>query len=240
MRWLLGFLLLTTSACAWAASPDDLPEGFEPLFNGTDLAGWVGGTTQDPATITTEQQEQWDAEIPAHWHVEGDQIVSDGHGPHLVTAKQYGDFELWVDWNLAPRGDSGIYLRDCPQVQIWDPENEAAHQHGSDKGSGALWNNQQHERWPLVLADKPCGESNRMYVRMVGPYAKVVLNDQLVVDDVVLENYYDRQKPVPERGRIQLQTHGSETRFRRLAIRELPPEESAALLNRIEEKHEQE
>src|SRR5690606_19865040 len=99
------------------------------------LAGWVGGTTIDPTKITPAQQAKWDAELHDHWRVEGADLVSDGHSPHLVTARKYSDFELLVDWNLAPNGDSGVYLRDTPQVQLWDPENAAAHQHGAQKGS---------------------------------------------------------------------------------------------------------
>ena len=240
MRHLCFLLLLTLAPPVFAEAPERMPDGFQSLFNEEDLQGWVGGTTIDPAKITEEKQSEWDSQLAEHWRAEGDQIVSDGHGPHLVTAEQFGDFELWVDWNLAPKGDSGIYLRDCPQVQIWDPTNEAAHKHGSEKGSGGLWNNQKHERWPLVVADKPCGEWNRMYVRMVGPYVKVLLNDQLVVGDVVLENYFDREQGVPERGRIHLQTHGSETRFRRVWIRELDEDESADVLAEIGKQRDEE
>ena len=32
-----------------------------------------------------------------------------------------------------------------------------------------------------------------MHVRMVGEYVKVVLNDHTVVNNIVLENYYDRR-----------------------------------------------
>jgi hypothetical protein len=209
------------------------PKGFAPIFNGEDLAGWHGGSTHDPATITTEEQSKWDAEIPQHWSVEKGELVSDGHGPHLRTKKEFGDFEMWVDWKLSPKGDSGIYLRDCPQVQLWDPTNEEAHQHGSDKGSGGLWNNQTHKRFPPVVADKPIGEWNRMYIRMVGEHVKVVLNDETVVDDVVLENYFDRSKPVPMQGAIHLQTHGSETRFRNVFIREIPHDEADEILKEI-------
>src|SRR5690606_22661373 len=109
-----------------------------------------------------------------------------------------------------PGGDSGIYLRDVPQVQLWDPTSERDHRHGADKGSGGLWNNQKHGRFPLQLADKPTGEWNRMHVRMVGPYVAVRLNDQLVVDNVKLENFFAREEPMFEEGRLHLQTHGSE------------------------------
>ncbi|HEX6961196.1 MAG TPA: DUF1080 domain-containing protein [Lacipirellula sp.] len=209
------------------------PKGFTALFNGENLEGWKGGSTVAPEKVTPEQQAKWDADIPNHWRVENGEIVNDGHEPHLVTKKDYGDFELWIDWKLAPKGDSGIYLRGCPQVQLWDPKNEEAHKHGADKGSGGLWNNQQHERFPTEVADKPTGEWNRMYIRMVGERVTVVLNDKKVVDNVVLENYYDRSRPVFKTGPIHLQTHGSETRFRNVFLREIPPEEANKLLSEM-------
>jgi hypothetical protein len=61
---------------------------------------------------------------------------------------------------------------------------------------------------------------------MVGQYVTVVLNDKLVVDRVPLENYYDRESPVFARGPIHLQTHGSETRFRNVFVREIPAQEA--------------
>ena len=226
-------LLVLAAGPAAAEEMNKPPQGFTAIFNGEDLQGWKGGSTHDPATITPEEQAKWDADVPKHWRVAKGELVNDGHEPHLVTDKDYGDFELWVDWKLSPEGDSGIYLRGCPQVQLWDPTNEKAHKHGSDKGSGGLWNNQTHERFPTVMADKPIGEWNRMYIRMVGENVKVVLNDKTVVDDVVLENYFDRKKPVPMRGAIHLQTHGSETRFRNVFVREIPHEEADGILKEI-------
>jgi hypothetical protein len=228
----LAFIFVFAGA-AWAQDDNPEPAGFTPLFNGKDLAGWKGGSTVEPDKITQEQQAEWDADVPNHWSVDGDELVNDGKEPHLATAKDYGDFEMWVDWKLSPKGDSGIYLRDCPQVQLWDPQNKAAHKSGSDKGSGALWNNKEHGKFPPEVADKPTGEWNRMYIRMVGPYVKVMLNDKVTVDNVALENYYNREAPVPARGAIHLQTHGSETRFRNLYIRETPAEEADKRLSEI-------
>ena len=121
-------------------------------------------------------------------------------------------------------------------MRITNPSHEPAHRSGSDKGSGALWNNNGNGKWPLELADNPTGEWNRMYVRMVGPYVRVVLNDKLVVDDAKLENFFDRQAEPFAEGRIHLQTHGSETRFKRLLLRKIDAAESAKLLEQIESK----
>jgi hypothetical protein len=160
-----------------AEEVNEPPQGFTALFNGQNLDGWKGGSTADPRKITPEQQAKWDTDVPKHWRAEDGELINDGHEPHLVTAQDYGDFELWVDWKLSPKGDSGVYLRGVPQVQLWDPGNKEAHKHGSDKGSGALWNNKQNGKFPTEVADKPIGQWNRMYIRMVGPYVTVVLND---------------------------------------------------------------
>ncbi len=52
----------------------------------------------------------------------------------------------------------------------------------------------------------------------------VKLNGQVVVDDVVLENYWERDKPIYPTGQIELQNHGSTLWFRNIYIREIPPQ----------------
>lgn len=141
-------LLVHFAATAIAQGQSLPPEGFTEMFNGEDLGGWKGGETVDPAKVTTAQQAEWDSQVAQHWRVEGGDLVSDGKSPHLTTTADYGDFEMWVDWKIAEKGDSGIYLRGCPQVQIWDPQDVSVHQYGADKGSGGLWNNEKHERFP--------------------------------------------------------------------------------------------
>ena len=76
-----------------------------------------------------------------HWRVENGVIVNDGQGVYLTTDKDYGDVELCVDWKIGPQGDSGVYLRGTPQVQIWDFTEPRYASMGADKGSGGLWNN---------------------------------------------------------------------------------------------------
>jgi hypothetical protein len=231
---MIAVALLALSSVAIAEENNQPPKGFTALFNGKDLEGWKGGSTVDPEKITKEQQEKWNSELSKHWKVEDGELVSDGHEPYLATKKDFGDFEMWVDWKLGPKGDSGIYLRGCPQVQIWDPTNEDGRKNGNDKGSGALWNNEKHEKWPKELADKPIGQWNRMYIRLVGERATVILNDKKVVDNVVMENYYNRSKPIPKTGPIDLQTHGSETRFRNVFVREIGAEEANKLLSQMD------
>jgi hypothetical protein len=206
------------------------PPGFVALFNGRDLTGWRGGDTFDhrkwlamPEDERAKQDAAWTEDMRAHWRADGGELVNDGKGKYATTVKDYGNFELLVDYKTVPLADSGIYLRGCPQVQIWDHTNPAEFKNGAQKGSGGLWNNSPGApgKDPLVLADKPFGEWNHLRIVMVADRVTVWLNDQLVVDRAVMENYYDRKQPVPARGPIQLQTHGGEIRWRNIFIREI-------------------
>ena len=170
------------------------PKGFTALFNGEDLSGWRGRQPDyDPhaeAALPKEElaakQSQWNAQRDLHWRVDAakGEIVSDGQRLNLATVKDYGDFELYVDWLMVSHnGDSGIYLRSYPQVQIWDPDNPQRVTWGAPRGSGALWNNNVNPgKWPLVKADNPVGQWNTFHIKMIGSRVWVWLNDQLTVD----------------------------------------------------------
>ncbi len=211
---------------AFAPENNIPPEGFTTLFNGTDLAGWKGlvGNPKTRAEMTPEQlaeaQKVADESMRAHWSVVDGALVFDGKGESLCTDKDYGNFELMVDWKIEKAGDSGIYLRGSPQVQIWDTEHEPYHANGADKGSGSLWNNQTHERFPKVKADKPVGEWNSFHIKMIGERVQVSLNGTLVFDDI-MENYWDREQPIYPKGQIELQNHGNTLYFRNVYIKEL-------------------
>ena len=234
-------------AIASAFAAPKAPSGFTPLFNGTNLTGWRGGDTFDHRKLLAMPAPEREAKIAAwtatmfetnsatgkpHWYVEGDELVNDGHGAYAATEKDYGDFELELEYKTVPLADSGIYLRGCPQVQIWDYTEKAKFPLGADKGSGALWNNSPGApgKDPLVLADKPFGEWNKVRVLMVGARVSVWLNGKLVVDHALMENYYDRKTPIPAKGPIQLQTHGGEIRWRNIFIREIQPDEANKIL----------
>jgi hypothetical protein len=222
------------------------PQGFTVLFNGRDLSGWRGRqpnySPHEEAVLSREElaakQIQWNSERDAHWIVDAakGEIVSDGRSPHLATVKDFGDFELYVDWLMVSHnGDSGIYLRSYPQVQIWDPDNPREVRNGAPKGSGALWNDNDDNpgKWPLVKADNPVGQWNTLRIKMIDSRVWVWLNEKQTVDGQVLDNYFDRKLPILPKGAIELQTHGSEIRFRNIYVREIPPAEAKSTLDKL-------
>jgi hypothetical protein len=222
------------------------PEGFTALFNGKDLANWQGlidvktRSKLSKDELEKKQKEANEKFLP-HWTVQDGVLVYDGKGNNLQTAKDYGDFELFVDWKIEKNGDSGIYLRGQPQVQIWDSDNSPGAK-GEDKssGSGGLWNNplpddvkdskdiaarlkagQKIGKVPLKKADKPLGEWNTFHIIMKGDNVTVFLNGEKVVDDAPLANYWEKGKPLPKTGPIELQHHGDKLWFKNIYIKEL-------------------
>jgi hypothetical protein len=231
----LTLLIALLPAAAWAAEPE-LPAGFRPLFNGKDFTGWHGMPHFDPVVLNAMPEEEraehlkkWNNDVPLHWKVEDGVIVNDGSGVYLTTDQSFSDYELRVDYKMLPKGDSGIYLKNNPQVQIWDyTEAGGKWKIGADKGSGGLWNNSPGApgKDPLVLADRPFGEWNSLRIIQVGARTSVWLNEQLVVDHALMENYFHRDRPLLPSGQIQLQTHGSEIQWRNIALREIGTEEA--------------
>ena len=275
MKYALTLVSLLAVTLTANAADNEPPEGFTALFDGKKITSWYGWGTRDPEELlamTPEERADYkkksieggllDAKgndkkdhINAHWTVENGELVNDGSGLYLTTEKDYGDFELMVDYKMLPEGDSGIYLRGTPQVQIWDFTQESKFKLGADKGSGGLWNNKNEEgKHPLKLMDKPFGEWNHFRIKMIGERVTIHLNGELVVDNAVLENFFANRKagfvayrnndaktkegeeekipngwfpdPVYAKGPIQLQTHGSEIRWKNIFVREISADEA--------------
>ena len=272
-----AFTFVLAVPTAARAADNVPPEGFTALFSGTDLAGWYGWGTRDPAELRAMSAEDQAAykrssiegglldakgvdkkeHLLAHWRVENGELVNDGQGLYATTDRDYGDLDFHVDWKMLPLGDSGVYLRGIPQVQIWDYTEEKKFPLGADKGSGGLWNNKGEEgKFPSKRMDRPFGEWNTFRIRMIGERVTVNFNGENVVDHAPLENFFANRKagylaygkpakaddegakpangyfpdPAPARGPIQLQTHGSEIRWKNVFVREIPADEANRIL----------
>lgn len=199
-------------------------KGYESIFNGKDLSGWQGLVENPIARAKMSKAELAKKQVEANeklkesWSVKDGAIYFTGKGANLCTIRPYGDFEMLVDWKITKNGDSGIYLRGTPQVQIWDPTGKEA---AAKVGSGGLYNNQKNRSTPLTVADNPIGEWNTFHIKMVGDKVTVHLNGVLVVDNVVMENYWDRSLPIFPEEAIELQAHGNELAFRNIYVKEL-------------------
>jgi hypothetical protein len=215
-------------------------EGFTALFNGKDLTGWqalidIGtlkfGAGLNPADLlklsrterAAKQKESNDTYLK-HWSVIDGILVFDGlqadkqkppvekGGQNLQTVKEYGDVDLYVDWCIEAGADSGVYLKNAPQIQMWS----------NPLGSGGLFNNKVGAKNPLVVADNPPDRWNTFHIiQRNGDMTTVWLNGQLVVDNVKMENYWDYSKPLPAKGNIELQYHGHKLYWKNIYVKEL-------------------
>lgn len=219
-------------------------EGFVSLFNGKDLTGWKGlvenpiKRAQMDAKTLAAAQEKADVQMHKDWAVKDGEIVFVGTGyDNLTTVKKYGDIEMLIDWKIVDdgkkNGDAGIYLRGTPQVQMWDTSRV---KDGAQVGSGGLYNNQVHQSKPLKVADNPLGEWNHFRILMIGDRVTVYLNGELVTDNVVLENFWDRTQAIFAAEQLELQAHGSPVAYREIYVREIPRPETFKLS--AEEKKE--
>ena len=199
---LLAVLLAITTFSAIVAAIDKstanvvVPAGFTALLDGRDLTGW-----RDVAKSAE------------HWKVVNGELINDGKGTDLITAKSYRNFELMLEWKIPLRGDSGVYLPGGQQVQIW----------AKDSGSGGFVFNHKYTVSPAVVADRPLGEWNAFHIKLLNSKVTVTLNGKVVMQDVPVEKGFDPPMLGPVEGPLCLQKspHNVETTFRSIFIREL-------------------
>lgn len=189
----VSLILLCFSAMVFAA---DVAPGFTALVNGHDLTGW-----QEPSTASE------------HWKVANEELINDGQGTDLVTAKSYRNFEMMLEWKLPLKGDSGVYLPGGQQVQIW----------AKDSGSGGFVFNHKYAVSPTAVADKPLGEWNALRIKLLDSKVTVSVNGKVVMQDVPVEKGVEPPLLGPVEGPVRLQKspHNVMTTFRNLFIREL-------------------
>jgi hypothetical protein len=216
VRPLLALLVLASACFAVAARDGQADEGFTPLFNGVDLTGW--------------KQYQSDKE---NWSVEKDMIVCQGRGGGwLGTLRDYGDFEVRLEYRLKPGGNSGVYIRapasgwisrDGMEIQILDDLHPTYAKIDYYQYTGSIY----HVVPPKRRASKPAGEWNAMAIRAHGRQVQVKLNGITILDADLDQCRKDpavaKEHPGLARatGKIGLQSHTDRVEFRNIRIKEL-------------------
>jgi cytochrome c len=205
-------------------SGEERREGFVPLFDGTSLDKWRGWRR---------------AELGRGWSiVDGVLSLNSGLGAgDIRTAEEFGDFDLRLDWRVAPGGNSGIFYR-VRDDRNWPWETAAEYQ---------LLDNERHSdgRNPLTSAgsnyalyppradySRPAGQWNRTRIVARGNVVEHYLNGRRVVRyEIGSEDWkrrYEESKfrlmsdyAKPTAGYIVLQDHGDPVSFRNIRIKRL-------------------
>lgn len=210
---------------AWAEGVE-LPQ-FRPLFNGTDLTGWVNVNT-----------------APDTWSVREGMIVCSGHPIGVMRSdRQYENFLLHIEWrHMEAGGNSGVFVwsegtvpegQQLPkgmEVQMleldWVNQHKLkdgslppiAYVHGELFGAGGLEATPDNPRGnrskSLENRCKGKGQWNVYDVVCVDGTVKLAVNGKFVNSI--------RNSSV-KKGYLCLESEGAEIHFRNIYILELPP-----------------
>ena len=193
------------------------------LFNGSSTSHWRGYNKSS---------------LPAGWKVVNGALTRVADAGDIVTKESFGDFELQLDWKIAPGGNSGIFFHvhedttlaiymSAPEMQVLD---NARHADGKLPTTSAGSNFALHA--PVRDVSKPAGQWNSVRLIVKGPHVEHWLNGVKILE-YELGSYEWKQlvaaskfKAWPtygtfKRGQIGLQDHGDEVAFRNIRIRKL-------------------
>ena len=219
-HWLFGFFLGMALCWMGAARSADQepPKGFEPLFNGKDLTGWKvnkGG-----------KMSVWGA-------ANGILFVDGKGGGWLMTEKEYGDFELRLEFKVPTGGNSGVALRSLMEgdpayvgmeIQILDDSWYKNRSNYPNLKKTQLTGSIYDVVPPEKDATKPAGEWNQYQITAKGRHITVVLNGTKIVD-ANLDDHKDRADKHPgllrQKGHLGLQSHDGRVEFRNLYVKPL-------------------
>jgi len=211
-------LLLTLSACASSPTPGE----WQPLFDGTSTHGWhnAGKATLDP---------RWQA-------LDGALVLTAPGGGDIVSDAQYADFELELDWQLAPGGNSGLFYRAADSEPVWQRAAEYQLLDDAAAEDRFVASHRAGSAYDLVAAEgavlRPAGEYNRARIVACGARVEHWLNGVRVADYTVGSDDWRRRLAASKfagqpdfaaarSGHVGLQDHGAVLRVRNARIRTL-------------------
>lgn len=200
--------------------------GWELLFNGKNLDGWKifqGGEVKGWKVIDG---------------VLNNSGIGSDHGGDIITVKQFADFELYLEWKIAPKSNSGVFYRvqegDTKKIYETAPEYQLL----DDKGWPTKLDDSQYSGANYAMHTPKGAEVNAIdkwnTTRIVVDGGKVqhFLNGKKVVEyELWTEEWKElknnckwKDKPLygmSKKGHIGLQDHGGLTQFRNIKIRKL-------------------
>jgi hypothetical protein len=189
-------------------------------FNGKNLDGWVAEGVREFVK---------DGRTVPVWSVKDGHLVCTGKGFGFLRydRRTFADFVLHVEFRMAPGCNSGLGIRTGPfdparsratrpsfdgyEIQLFDDAGKPPTVHSS----GSLYRYVA----PRKNATLPAGQWNSIDVECTGPWIKVTLNGELIVDLDQQTRESLRQKPLS--GYVSLQNHGGNIEFRSLRVREI-------------------
>src|SRR5438270_9037053 len=85
-----------TTSVATPLTAEQRAAGWRSLFDGTSTSAWRGYKQ---------------ASLPAGWSIVDGVLTKTGSANDIITRDKFGNFELALDWKIAPGGNAGIFYR---------------------------------------------------------------------------------------------------------------------------------
>ncbi len=214
-------------------APRDDPDGWETLFNGRDLSGWITGANNKFEVQNGELTVSRD-------NPDGQEHNLD----YLWTEEAYGDFILELDFKVIEGTNSGVFFRTSDILDpVWTGlEIQVANSYGqryvSKTGTaGALYDMKE----PAKNAINPPGEWNTYRLMATGSRIRVELNGERVLDadlahwkqpfmnpDGTPNKFPTAGTAFARAGHIGLQDHGQPVWYRNIRVKRLDTPASAS------------
>jgi hypothetical protein len=197
--------------------------GWKLLFDGKTTAGWRGWKMDS---------------LPSGWQVADGALTRVKPAADIITTEKFGNFELSLEWKIAPKGNSGIFYRasedddaiywSAPEMQVLD---DAGHEDGKSRLTAA---GSDYGLYPSPAGVvKPANQWNQVRIVANGKHVEHWLNGVKAVEyefgspdweakvkasKFASHPYYGRNAA----GYIGLQEHGARVAYRNIKIRVLP------------------
>jgi len=203
-------------------------QGWELLFDGKSLKGWH--------MFQNKSADCWGVKDGV-LYCKGSETDKSDLRADIITDKQYAQFELSVDWKIAPQGNSGIMYHvteDQQAAYLTGPEYQLIDDEGFP---------QKLEDWQKTAADyamytttsrptKAVGEWNTTRIVVNGAHREHWLNGVKVLEFEAWTDDWNKRKStgkwkdtpsygINKTGAICLQDHGSGVWFKNVKLRKL-------------------
>jgi len=204
-------------------SEEEKKEGWRLLFNGKNLDGWK--------TFQGKEISRWKV-VDGVLNNSG---VGSDHGGDIITREKFQNFELSLEWKIAPQSNSGIFYHVNEKIGTAIYESGPEYQLIDDKG----WPNKLRDdqfsganygmHAPKNAVVKELSEWNQTRIIVIDAHVQHYLNGVKVVDYQLWDNDWKLLKEkgkwkdypyygMARKGQIGLQDHGGLARFRNIKI----------------------
>ncbi|MEA1876475.1 MAG: DUF1080 domain-containing protein [Bacteroidota bacterium] len=225
----LGLLLTAWNVNAQhlnALTQLEIDEGWESLFDGKSMEKW----------------KCWKKDEVQGWAIEEHGMkamgLPHGQGGDIITKGTYGDFELYLEWKIGERSNSGIFFHviesdEYGAVYMTGPEYQLLDDVGFPESGPLHASGSNYDVHPPKLGQvKTLDQWNTTRIIVKGPHVEQYLNGRKVVEyDMWTDEWYEMKANSKwknadgygkfKEGHIALQDHGGTCNFRNIKIKKL-------------------